>query len=156
MMVYEKSLVVLNELFGRDCQFALATSKADVPSVRVVDTFYDDGAFYIVTHARSQKAMEIRANERVALCDKLYRFSGTARSVGHPLLHENSRIRSKLIRAFEPWYFKHNDENDTDMCYIRIEPDTGFFYKDGTGYQVDFRQKTAEEVPFVFDTVLTE
>ena len=155
-MTYEKSLAALTKLFGRDCQFALATSKEYVPSVRVVDTYYEDGAFYIVTYRTSQKALEIAANERVALCAQLYRFSGTARLIGHPLQEENGPIRSKLIRAFEPWYFKHNDENDADMCYIKIEPDHGFFYKDGTGYKVDFKNKTAEEFPFVFDVITVE
>lgn len=154
MTTYEKSLAVLTELFGRDYQFALATSKENVPSVRVVDTFYEDGAFYMVTYKTSQKAMEISANERVALCEKLYRFSGTAHCIGHPLQEENSRIRRKLIHAFEPWYFKHNDENDANMCYIKMEPDHGFFYKDGTGYNVDFQKQTAEEFPFVFDVVV--
>ncbi len=156
MTVYEKSLIVLEELFGRDCQFALATSKAHVPSVRIVDTFYDDGAFYMVTYRTSQKAVEICANERVALCDQLFRFSGTAHFIGHPLQQENSRIRSKLVNAFEPWYFKHNNESDADMCYIRIEPKHGFFYKDGTGYKVDFHNKTAEEFPFESEMIVTE
>ncbi len=154
MTTYEKSLAVLTELFGRDCQFALATVKDNVPSVRVVDTFYEDGAFYIVTYNTSQKAMEISANERVALCDNLYRFSGTAHIIGHPLQEENNRIRSKLIAAFEPWYFKHNDESDANMCYIKFEPEHGFFYQDGTGYNVDFQNRTAQAFPFVFDMVV--
>lgn len=156
MTAYEKSLMVLTDLFGRDYQFALATAKEHVPSVRVVDTYYEDGVFYIVTYRNSQKAQEICANERVALCDQLYRFSGTAHVIGHPLQEENSLIRSKLIRVFEPWYFKHNDENDANMCYIKIEPDHGFFYQDGTGYKVDFQNKTAEEFPFVFEMVVTQ
>ena len=37
------------------------------------------------------------------------------------------------------------------MCYVKIELDSGFFYKDGIGYKVDFQTKTAEEFPFDFD-----
>ncbi len=153
MSNWEDSLQVIEELFAKDCQFALATVKDNVPSVRVVDTFYDDGAFYIVTYSKSQKAQEIASNENVSLCCELYRFSGTARNIGHPLNPGNSELREKLIRVFEPWYFKHNNEQDENMCYIRVELGQGFFYKDGTGYDVDFANRTAKAFPFAFDNM---
>ena len=153
MSTYEKSLDVLVELFGKDYQFALATSKENIPSVRFIDTFYEDGAFYIVTYAKSQKVIEMCKNKKVALCNKLYRFIGKAHMLGHPLKDENKNIRGKLIEVFSPWYFKHNNEKDENMCYVKIELDSGFFYKDGTGYKVDFNAKTAEEFPFEFDIV---
>lgn len=62
MTIYEKSLNVLEELFAKDYQFALATSNDNVPTVRFVDTFYDNGAFYIVSYAKSQKVKDIEKN----------------------------------------------------------------------------------------------
>ena len=53
--------------------------------------------------------------------------------------------------TFSSWYFKHNNENDKNMCYIKIDLSHGFFYKDGTGYDVDFINKQATEFPFTFD-----
>lgn len=156
MSVFEKSMNVMEALFARDYQFALATTKDDIPSVRVIDTYYDDGCFYIVTYVESKKVKELEINNHVALCNNLYSFSGVAQNVGHPLKSENSEIREKLIKAFEPWYFKHNNENDEKMCYIKIELTDGFFYKDGKGYKVDFIAKKAEEFPFEFDIVLAE
>ena len=156
MNTYEKSLNVLKELFGKDYQFALATSNDNVPSVRFIDTFYDNGAFYIVSYAKSQKVNEIEKNSEISMCNKLYRFNGNASNIGHPLLEENSAIREKLINAFEPWYFAHNNENDENMCYIKIELKQGFFYKDGTGYKVDFENKKADEFPFTFDIVMVD
>ncbi len=75
MNTYDQSLQVMNDLFAKDCQFSLATVNGSVPSVRIVDTFYDDGAFYVIAHASTQKVKEITANENVALCHNLYRFS---------------------------------------------------------------------------------
>jgi uncharacterized pyridoxamine 5'-phosphate oxidase family protein len=49
MTTFEKSLKVLNDLFAKDYQFALATLENDAPSVRIVDTYYNEGVFYIVT-----------------------------------------------------------------------------------------------------------
>jgi Pyridoxamine 5''-phosphate oxidase. len=153
MTAYEEGLNVLQELFAKDYQFALGTSDNNIPSVRFVDAFYDDGAFYIVTYAKSQKAQDIEKNSEVALCNKLYRFSGNASNIGHPLSEENHEIRKKLIKAFEAWYFLHNDENDEDMCYVKIDLKQGFFYKDGTGYKVDFEKREADIFPFTFDIV---
>lgn len=144
-------------LFAKDSQFALATAVENIPSVRYVDTFYDEGCFYIVTSAVSRKVHEISENPRVSPCSRrMHAFSGTAKNIGHPLRTENREIREKLIHAFGPWYFKHNDENNENLCLVRIKLEFGFFQNDGTGYKVDFVQKTASEFPFSFDTVLTE
>lgn len=150
---YEAAMAVMTELFGKDCFFSLATVHENKPAVRVVDTYYEDGAFYIVTYGSSAKVKELQANDNVALCSQLVRFEGVACNIGHPLAPENSGIREKLIQVFAPWYFKHNDEKDPAMCYVKIELRNGFFYKDGTGYKVDFLNRTAETFPFVFDVV---
>ena len=153
MDTFKKSLEVLQQLFTRDDQFALATVNQNVPSLRIVDTYYTEGAFYIVTYAKSQKVMEIESNKNVALCKGLYRFDGEAYNIGHPLRAENKSIREQLIKAFEPWYFKHNNEDDENMCYIKVILQHGFYYKDGTGYKVDFINQTAKVFPFEMDIV---
>lgn len=153
MNTYEKAMDIMNELFARDYQLAMATVKDNVPSIRFVDTFYEDGSFYVVTYSKSQKVQELKDNSQVALCNRLYRFSGNGYNIGHPLLEENKEIREKLIKIFEPWYFAHNNENDENMCYVRIGISEGFFYKDGIGYKVNFKKKEAEQFPFDIDIV---
>ena len=59
MNLFEKSMIVLSELFQRDCLFSLATTKDNKPSIRVVDIYYQEGAFWIVTYAKSNKVKEI-------------------------------------------------------------------------------------------------
>ena len=39
------------------------------------------------------------------------------------------------------------------MCYVKIQLEHGFFYKDGKGYKVDFLSEEAEEFPFDFDAM---
>ena len=147
MTDYENSIRVMIDLFGRDYQFALSTDKNNIPSSRYVDTYFDGESFYVVTYGLSKKAAEIADNPNVSLCcSRMHAFSGKAYNIGHPL----------LTKAFEPWYFKHNNEADENMCYIRIDPTAGFFHKDGTGYKIDFTEKTVKTFPFTFDTVLTE
>lgn len=156
MEIYENAMKLMAELFSRDYQFAMATMADNTPSLRFIDTYFDNGAFYGVTYANTNKMKEIAANPNVALCSrKGYLFSGKAYNIGHPLLPENSEIRSKLVKAFEPWYFKHNNEKD-DICILKIEPLSGFVHKDGIGYNINFIEKTVETAPFNFNTVLTD
>lgn len=148
MPAYQKSLEVLKELFGRDYTFVLATVHENIPSQRVVDTYYTEGTFWIVTYSNSNKVKELEENPNVSLCNNFYSFKGKAYNVGHPLQENNKEIREKLIKVFEPWYFAHNNEQDDNMCYVKFEPEEGFFHKDGTGYKVNFMEKTAAEFPF--------
>lgn len=155
MTDYENAISVMKEMFSRDYQFALSTAKDNIPSARYVDTFFDGESFYTVTYKLSQKAVEIADNPNVSLCcQRMHTFSGQAYLIGHPLDPENAAIRSALIKAFEAWYFKHNNEADENMCYIKINPTVGFFHKDGKGYKIDFTEKTVKAFPFAFDTVL--
>lgn len=153
MDIYSESLEVMSVLFAKDYHFALATVKNNVPSIRFIDAFFDDGVFYIVTYSKSQKVEELTQNSNVSLCNRLYRFSGKAYNIGHPTLTENKEIREKLIKVFEPWYFEHNNENDENMCYVKVELEQGFFYKDGTGYKVNFVSREVEKFPFDFDLI---
>ncbi|MCH5191355.1 MAG: pyridoxamine 5'-phosphate oxidase family protein [Oscillospiraceae bacterium] len=153
---YKKALSITNELFQKDYQFAMATTANHIPSLRFVDTYFYDGAFYILTYENTNKVKEINVNPQVALCSrKGYAFHGKAVNIGHPLLPENSEIKNKLIVAFKQFYFKHYNENDP-ICILKIMPENGFVYKDGIGYKIDFVNKTAFAEPFTFNTILTE
>jgi len=153
---FNKIQCIMKDLFAKDYQFAMATVNVDNPSVRFVDTFYDEGCFYVVTYAKSQKVQDIEKNKKISLCNKLYRFNGEAYNIGHPLIEKNKEIRSKLIEAFKPWYFSHNNENDDNMCYLKIELKEGFIHKDRIGYKVDFKSKEFNEFPFDFDVVIID
>ncbi len=48
----------LNRQFGKDRNMAMATSIEDVPSVRIVDTYYLNNSFYIATHESSEKTFD--------------------------------------------------------------------------------------------------
>ncbi len=154
---FEDAIHMMQKQFSRDYQFALATSDNNIPSLRYIDTYFDGECFYAVTYSTSQKMKDIMNNPNVALCTrKMHSFRGKAYNMGHPLLTENAEIRKILVAVFSPWYFQHNDEKDDTMCYLRIEPMSGFFHYNGIGYNIDFEKETAEHFPFSFNTVLTD
>lgn len=145
---FSDSLKVLDSLFGKDCQFALATSTGNVPTVRFVDLYYMEKAFYLVTYAKSQKVLDLQSNPNFSISKNLYRFNGRAVMLGHPLEEKNSKIRARLTEVFSDWYFEHNNENDENMCYIKLCIDTGFFYLDGVGYKIDMYKENVDVFPF--------
>ncbi len=129
--------------FGKDRNMALATSVDDIPTIRIVDTYYLKRSLYIVTHESSEKVKHIMNNTYVSLCTGSHEFQGEAYNIGHPLKEENTEIREILTEAFSSWYFAHNDESDPKMCYMQVKLNTALTYFGKYGYHVDF---TTEEV----------
>lgn len=156
MSTYQQALATLRQRFGRDRQFALATCRDNVPTLRTVDAYYEDGGLWIVTYAASRKVQDILENPRVALCHAFDGLTGRAEVMGHPLEARNREIRQTLIRVFEPWYFAHNNEQDANMCYVRVALQSGFILGEGVAYRVDFEAKSAEEIPFTPDPAMAD
>lgn len=46
---------IMIERFGKDTIIALATTENETPYVRYVNAYYENGAFYIITYALSNK-----------------------------------------------------------------------------------------------------
>lgn len=148
MANYEESLKILSELYGKDSYFVLATAKDNIPSQRVVDIYYEDGAFWIVTYASSKKVKELDENPNVSFCNNFTNFKAKAYNVGHPLKEENKEIRETLTKVFAPWYFAHNNEKDEHMCFVKAELTSGFFHTKGKGYHINFEEKSVKEIDF--------
>ncbi|MGL1890583.1 MAG: pyridoxamine 5'-phosphate oxidase family protein [Spirochaetaceae bacterium] len=146
---FEKLNKKIIRQFGKDRCMALATCNNDVPTVRIIDAYYFNSSFYIVTYESSEKVQQILKNRNVSLCAALHEFQGEAFNIGHPLKEENKEIRDILTVAFSNWYFAHNDESDPKMCFVQVKINTGFTHFNKVGYNVDFR--TEEVVSFPFD-----
>ena len=66
--MYEKAMKVIKELFARDYQFAMATAHENSPSVRFVDTFYEDGSFFVVTYAKARLGISRTMMRAMKVC----------------------------------------------------------------------------------------
>ncbi len=130
---------IMDERFGKDSIIALATVKGDVPSVRNVDGFYEDGSFYIITHTNSEKMRQIQDKPLVAVCGEWFAGHGLAENLGHVLRDENSSLMERLREAFSGWYSNgHVDEQDPGTCILRVELTDGVLFAHGTRYDIDF------------------
>lgn len=126
---------IMTRRFGRDSVIALATASGGVPHVRYVDGFYEDGAFYVITHALSGKMRQIAENPQVAVAGEWFTGHGRAESLGWFGSVENSALAERLRSAFAAWIDNgHNDFSDTNTCILRIHLTDGVVWQEGTCY----------------------
>jgi general stress protein 26 len=135
----EKALSIMDERFGHDTLLSVATVDDSRPSVRIVNSYYEDGSFYAVTHALSNKMEHIKKNPEVAVCGEWFAAHGIGESLGYVRDEKNASIMEKLRVVFEAWYDNgHTDENDPNTCLLRIRLTDGVLFNDGTKYNIDF------------------
>ncbi len=135
----QKAYDIMDERFGRDTLISLATTDGKAPFVRIVDSYYENGAFYTITHALSNKMKQIIKNPVVAVCGEWFTAHGVGENIGHPRDACNTELAAKLKGVFAEWYDNgHTDENDPNTCILRIRLTDGVLFHHGTRYDIDF------------------
>ena len=130
---------ILLERFGKDSIIALATAIDNIPYVRNVDAFYENGAFYVLTHGLSNKMKQIEYNPTVALSGEWFTAQGKGVQLGYFGKADNARIAEKMRDVFSAWIDNgHNDFDDINTCILRIELTSGILFSNGKRYEIDF------------------
>ena len=130
---------ILLERFGKDSIIALATAIDNIPYVRNVDAFYENGAFYVLTHGLSGKMKQIKENPTVALSGEWFTAQGKRVQLGYFGKADNARIAEKMRDVFSAWIDNgHNDFDDINTCILRIELTSGILFSNGKRYEIDF------------------
>lgn len=145
MSNYQNAVTIMAERFGKDNLIAIATTDGARLYNRIVDAYYEDGAFYVSTNALSNKVKQTEANPDVAVCAvDWFSGHGIARNRGWALDPQNAEIRSKLREAFV-WYDEVNNEQDPNCCILEIRLTDGMLIKDhhAVRYQIDFTNQSA-------------
>ena len=127
---------IMIERFGKDTVIALATVKDDVPYVRSVNAYYENGAFYIITHALSNKMKQIKSTPTVAISGDWFTAHGKGINLGYFRKEENHVIAEKLKKVFAEWIDNgHNNFDDENTIILRIELTSGLLLSHGTRYE---------------------
>ena len=135
----DKTNAVLLERFGKDSIIALATAIDNKPFVRQVDAFYENGAFYVLTHALSGKMKQIEQNPTVAISGEWFTAQGIGENLGYFGKSENLRIARKMRDVFSSWIDNgHNNFDDINTCILRIRLTEGILFSNGARYEIDF------------------
>lgn len=141
---FDEAADILAERFGRDSLISVATLEGTHPHVRTVDSYYEDGAFYVVTYALSGKMQQINKSPEVAVCGEWFTAHGFGENIGHVLDQANAAMMAKLRVAFAAWYGNgHVNENDPNTCLLRIRLTDGVLMNKGAKYCIDFSNRTA-------------
>ena len=163
MSEFETGLNLMDALFGngKDTVISLATIAREPgdegkprPVVRSVNAYYEDGAFYVVTHAKSNKMLQIAQNPEVSIAgyQEMFTASGVGENLGWVLDPQNAQWRFKLRTAFSDWYDMANNEKDENCCILAIHLTKGTLNVNHweTLYNMDFVNKTEMENGGVF------
>ena len=126
---------IMTERFGTDSIIALATVENGVPYVRNVGAYYESGAFYIITHARSNKMRHIKNNPTVAIAGEWFTAHGTGADLGYWGKQENQGMAETLKTVFAAWIDNgHTDLGDENTVILRVELTDGLLFSQGTRY----------------------
>lgn len=130
---------LMRERFGKDSLIALATTEDGIPYVRTVNSYYEDGAFYIITHGLSNKMKQIEKNQNAAIAGEWFTGNGIGENLGYIRKNENAELAKKLRAAFASWYGNgHTNEDDPNTCILRIRLKEGILFYHGTRYDIEF------------------
>ena len=128
---------LMTERFGKDSLISLATAVGSVPYVRTVNSFYEDGSFYVLTYGLSGKMEQIRQNPVVAIAGDWFTAHGRAVDMGWFCREENRSIAAKMRRVFAEWIDNgHNNFEDENTCILRIDLTDGLLLSHGTRYEI--------------------
>lgn len=138
----QKAQEIMKERFQRDSLIALATMDDGKPSVRTVNSYYEEGAFYVITYALSNKMKQIQKEPAVAICGDWFTAHGVGENLGHVLDEKNAKIMAKLRTAFAEWYNNgHTNEADPNTCILCIHLTDGVLMSHGTRYNINFTEE---------------
>ena len=127
---------IMIERFGKDTLIALATTENEVPYVRYVNAYYENGAFYIITYALSNKMQHIRANPVVAIAGEWFTAHGKGINLGYFGKKENRMIADKLKNVFAEWIDNgHNNFDDENTIILCVKLTDGLLLSHGTRYE---------------------
>lgn len=130
---------IMNERFGHDTLIALAAVDGGIPCVRTVNGYYEDGAFYVITHALSNKMRQIAKSPTVAIAGEWFTAHGQGVDLGYFGSEENRPIAERLRGVFSSWIENgHNDFSDENTHILCLRLTHGQLFSQGTRYEIDF------------------
>lgn len=135
----EETKKIMDERFGKDNVISLATSADNMPSVRYVNAYYENEAFYIITYALSNKMRQIANNPSVAIAGDWFTATGKGVSLGWFGKAENKEMAEKLRKVFAEWIDNgHNNFADENTIILCVQLERGVLFSHGTRYEIDF------------------
>lgn len=140
--VPEKYSITGNELMDltfellKHVQYCAGNSRKGVPYVRYVNAYYENGAFYVITYALSNKIKHLENNPVIAIAGGWFTAHGKGINLGYFGKEENHRIAKRLKEVFSEWIDNgHTDLEDENTVILCVELTDGLLLSHGTRYE---------------------
>lgn len=128
---------IMMERFGKDTVIALSTVENEVPYVRYVNAYYENGAFYIITYSLSSKIKQLEKNSNAAIAGEWFTAHGKGINLGYFGKEDNHIIAEKLKTVFSEWIDNgHNNFDDENTIILCVELTDGLLFSHGTRYEL--------------------
>jgi general stress protein 26 len=135
------ALKVMNERFGKDNVVTLGTTNGDYPAIRCVNAYYEEGAFYVITYALSNKMKQIIKNPNVSVCAEWFTARGKGVNLGYFGKTENKEIADKLRKEFAEWIDNgHSNLEDENTIILKVNLEDAVLFSYGTRYDINFKE----------------
>ena len=139
MGISKEAEKIMNDRFGKDSVISLATCIDNMPTVRNVNAFYDNNAFYVLTYALSKKMKHIENNPNIAIAGDWFTARGKGENLGYFGKEDNKTVAEKMKIVFEEWIDNgHNNFNDENTIILKINLIDGVLFSHGTRYDIEF------------------
>lgn len=140
---FKRATEVMRENFGHVVEMCLASCVDNNVSVRDLNTYYNDGKFYVLSKEGNSLVHDIAVNPRVGLCHGSHNIYGTAKSLGHPLEAKKAALRKMLKKEFSLNYDEYVTEHNPEMRIVEITVTKAETFTRYHRYEIDFTAKTA-------------
>lgn len=132
---------LMDRRFGHDNLIALATVSGTNPAVRAVNSYYENGSFYVITNACSGKIAQLSENPSAAICGDWFTANGIGENLGWIGEERHADLADKLRTVFAEWYDNgHTSEEDRNTIILRIKLTDGILFHHGERYHIDFTE----------------
>lgn len=150
---FNEALDIIAELYEKNTAMTLATVNGNKPNMRIVNTYYKNGMFYVITYASSKKIKDIEKNKNVTLNHYSFIAHGYGENIGHPLDARNKKIKEDIKKAFLMFYDNHVNEKDENICILKITLDSVLVFNNNFKYNIDYKNKTATKENDMIDII---
>lgn len=106
-----------------------------------MNAYYENGAFYVITYALSNKMQQIEKNSNVSVCAEWFTARGKGENLGYFGKADNAEIAGKLKKEFAAWIDNgHNNFEDENTIILKIKLEDAVLFSYGTRYEINFSE----------------
>lgn len=112
-----------------------ATSVDNIPYIRAMTPYYNEGSFYFISDVNSEKVKHIQINNTVALCGEWFNANGKASILS--LNSIDNSLKNNILENTQSWIKLGNiDINSSDIVIIQVELCDGYIIENKIKYKI--------------------